>query len=614
MARAPVGSFLGMLRKRKLLRSSHLRISSWYRQVIVLADFRYSTGLLQVPITRYATESRRIVRAEGARSRPSSTNARWICDFMTASTDRGLITGFLRSLEDHAQRPALEVDQSVLTYADLATRASDLAATINGSGAESEPVAAVYAYRSVTAYAGILGTLMSGKGYVPLHPHFPAARTRDMLSLSGADTVIVGAEAATRLPEVLEGIDRDLLLICPDTADVEPLRQRWNRHRFIGAGELIRSSSLIVPDKVDLDACAYLLFTSGSTGRPKGVPVSQGNVTSYLEYISKRYDITPEDRASQAFQPTFDVSVHDMFVTWGHGACLCSVPHRSLMAPARFIQEKRLTLWYSVPSVIMFLSRMHMLKPGVFPTLRMSFFAGEALPASLAAQWQAAAPNSIVENLYGPTEATITITHYRWSPDSMARCRSGNVPMGPVFSTQKAAVVDERLQPVPDGRPGELCLSGSQVTRAYLNDPQKTASQYVRLPDGGDLIWYRTGDRVIRDPDGCIHYLGRIDLQVQIRGYRVELQEVEHVVRAAAGGDLAVAVPYPVRDGCAEGVHVFVCGRADEAVRKQILSECGRRLPDYMVPRSVRFREAMPLNANGKIDRDVLASSLEKVS
>jgi len=530
-----------------------------------------------------------------------------------ASTDRGLVTGFLESVEAHGRRPALEVDQSVLTYEGLAAAASDLAATIRACEPGTQPVGAVYAYRSVTAYAGVLGTLLSGKGYVPLHPHFPAARTRDMLTLSGANTVIVGAEAIAQLDEVLEGIERRLLLICPDIGDVSPFRQRWSRHRFVGAGELTRSGKLVVPDEIDPEACAYMLFTSGSTGRPKGVPVSQGNVVSYFDYISKRYDITPEDRASQAFQMTFDVSVHDMFMTWSHGACLCSIPHRQLMAPARFIQDKRLTMWYSVPSVIMFLSRMRMLKPGMFPTLRMSFFAGEALPAGLAAQWQEAAPNSIVENLYGPTEATITITHYRWTPDSMARCRNGNVPIGPVFSTQRAVVVDENLQPVPDGRPGELCLSGSQVARGYLNAPEKAAAQFVHLPGDGEAIWYRTGDRVIRDTDGCIHYLGRIDLQVQIRGYRVELQEVEHVVRRAAGTDMAVAVPHPVRDGCAEGVHVFICGQADEAVRKRVLNECGRRLPDYMVPRSVRFRDVMPLNANGKIDRDVLAGSLESV-
>jgi amino acid adenylation domain-containing protein len=528
-------------------------------------------------------------------------------------TDRGLIAGFLRSVRDFGQRPALEVDQDVLTYAELAARASRLATAIRRFEVESRPVAGVYAYRSATAYAGILGILMAGKGYVPLHPHFPAVRTRDMLALSDAETVIVGSEALAGLAGTLEAIDRPLLLICPDTTDLARLRRRWSRHRFIGADELVPAGDLIDPGQVDPESCAYLLFTSGSTGQPKGVPVSQGNVTSYLNYIANRYDIRPEDRASQAFQMTFDVSVHDMFVTWGHGACLCCLPHRTVMAPARFIQEKRLTLWFSVPSVIMFLSRMRMLKPGIFPSLRMSLFAGEPLPAGLAAQWQAAAPNSIVENLYGPTEATITITHYRWTPDSPARSVNGIVPIGPVFSTQQAAVVNDELSAVADGEPGELCVAGSQVTRGYLNVPEKTASQYVRLPGDDRTVWYRTGDRVIRDPDGCIHYLGRIDRQVQIRGYRVELQEVEQVVRGAAGTELAVAVPHPVRNGCAEGIHVFVCGHADDRIRQRIMAECGRRLPDYMVPRSVRFRLNLPLNANGKIDRDGLTESLETV-
>jgi amino acid adenylation domain-containing protein len=523
----------------------------------------------------------------------------------------GLVSGFLASCEQHPHRPALYVNKTTLTYEQLAQQASALAATIAAAELHTEPLAAVFAYRSVTAYAGVLGILMAGKGYVPLHPHFPPGRTREMLLRSGANTIILGSEALSCLDSVLEGVERALLLICPDLADVESLRHCWPRHRFIASGEIAAPPTEYVAREVDPAGCAYLLFTSGSTGTPKGVPVSHTNVLSYVDYISSRYSIGPEDRASQAPDISFDLSVHDLFVTWANAACLCVLPQQEIMAPAQFITDNKLTLWVSVPSVIMFLSRMHLLKPGVFSTLRLSLFCGEPLPAALATQWQKAAPNSVVENLYGPTEATVAISHYRWTSHSPQECRNGVVPIGTTFTTQRSAIIDEHRRPLPDGEPGELCLAGAQVTRGYLNAPELTAAQYIHVGDDPETIWYRTGDRVVRDSGGCMHFLGRIDNQVQIRGYRVELQEIEHVVRRAAGTETAVALAFPVRDGCAEGVHVFVCGPEDDSARVRVLAECAKSLPDYMIPRSVRFKAKLPMNANGKIDRRELTACLE---
>jgi amino acid adenylation domain-containing protein len=362
---------------------------------------------------------------------------------------------------------------------------------------------------------------------------------------------------------------------------------------------------------VSPDAIAYLLFTSGSTGEPKGVPISHANVRAYIRHICDRFQVNEHDRFSQMFDLTFDLSVHDMFVCWERGACLYSVPETSLMAPAKFVKDHCLTMWFSVPSAIGLMAKMGMLKPRVFPSLRVSLFCGEPLPSVYASAWQEAAPNSVIENLYGPTETTIAITSYRWDPESSpSACVNGIVPIGWVFDGQQACVIDHERNPVPIGERGELCLSGSQVTRGYWENPRKTAEQLVRLRSFGERVWYRTGDLVRQDQSGCFYYLGRIDHQVKIRGYRVELQEVEFVLRKASGSGQVAAVAWPVREGIAEGIVAFIGGRL-QCDANAIVRYCREALPDYMVPRQIHVLDALPLNENGKLDRFKLIKMLE---
>jgi acyl-CoA synthetase (AMP-forming)/AMP-acid ligase II len=267
-------------------------------------------------------------------------------------------------------------------------------------------------------------------------------------------------------------------------------------------------------------------------------------------------------------------------------------------------------MWFSVPSALAFMSKMRMLNPGCFPSLRCSLFCGEPLPATSAKAWQQAAPNSIVENLYGPTEATIAITHYRWDGErSVEKSVNGIVPIGWVFEGQKSCVIDREVNVLPKGEIGELCLAGTQVTSGYWNRPQNTKEQFIRLPSVGKELWYRTGDLVREDEDGCLHYVGRMDSQVKIRGHRVELQEIDLVLRKASGAEQAVCLAWPFEDGSADGIVAFICGRR-ELDEHRVVAYCKKFLPQYMVPRKVYFIDEMPLNVNGKIDRLKLAERL----
>ncbi|MGH9447403.1 MAG: AMP-binding protein, partial [Terriglobia bacterium] len=255
--------------------------------------------------------------------------------------------------------------------------------------------------------------------------------------------------------------------------------------------------------------------------------------------------------------------------------------------------------------------KMRLINSGCFPSLRCSLFCGEPLPAGYAHLWQGAAAHSILENLYGPTETTIAISHYRWrGAESPEECVNGLVPIGRIFEGQQYRIVNHEDQRISAGESGELCLAGSQVATGYWHHDTTTPGRFGPLPEGGDAIWYRTGDRVREDQQGCLHYLGRLDDQVKIRGHRVELREIEAVLRAACGSEQVVTLPWRAQHGSAGGVVAFVSvvERLDHA---RALAYCRQFLPSYMVPQRLYELHDMPRTINGKVDRLALAERLK---
>ncbi len=507
---------------------------------------------------------------------------------MTARTQReSLSSRFLRSADLFPERPALEVSGVTLTYGELHNRALEIAALLlerDPAGAGPQ-LTAVFGSRSAGAYSAILGILFRGHGYVPLNPRYPPIRNRDILERSGCRVLVVDEADLDRAREVTEGLREQPLLVVP------------------GSEEIQHDADLPMDGP---DPPAYLLFTSGSTGRPKGVLVRQANVLAFLDAVADRYDLNETDRLSQLFDLTFDLSVFDLFAAWQQGACVCSPNTTQLLRPVDFVRDSGLTVWFSVPSAAMFLDRLGGLKPGMFPTLRLSLFCGEALTAELANAWAAAAPNSIVENLYGPTEATIACTAQRWEPGSPSGA-NGFVPIGEPIGATEASVVDEALRKVDPGEAGQLLLGGPQVVEGYWDDPAETARSFVRMAGHGP--GYLTGDRVVRPHEGApLEYLGRIDTQIKILGHRVELEEVEAVLREETRAEV-VAVGWPLTPSGAAGIVAFIVSTSiDPVPLRRALSD---RLPEYMVPREVRLVTELPLNANGKRDRKAVLAMLE---
>jgi amino acid adenylation domain-containing protein len=358
----------------------------------------------------------------------------------------------------------------------------------------------------------------------------------------------------------------------------------------------------------DRDAVAYTLFTSGSTGTPKGVPIRHRNLARYLAYAIDRYEVGPGSRLSQTFELTFDPSVFDMFVAWCSGATLVVARPDDLMTPVRFVNDNEITHWFCVPSVASLAMRLRALRPGCMPDLRWSLFCGEQLTLGQARAWAQAAPASVLENLYGPTELTVTCTGYRLPRDREQWPRTSNdtVPIGAVYAHLDGVLLDgDGLEAVE----GELCVRGPQRFDGYLDAAQdegrfvRHEGQRTSAPAGPPAPddWYRTGDRV-RLEDGALVHLGRLDDQVKLHGYRVELGEIEAVLRAHGAVHDVVVLAL----GKGPQLHAVYTG---DGVDERELAELVRgRLPAYMSPRRYVRVDRLPLNANGKIDRRALAA------
>lgn len=515
------------------------------------------------------------------------------------------------SAERFPGSPAVRVEGQTLSYNELWVIACRIAATIQANPEFTKvPLTAVFAYRSVTAFAAVLAALLAGNGYVPLNRTFPVERTHVMFKRSDCRSIIVDTGSLPQLSKLLNGEPEPLLVVLPDESDVEAYRERWPRHTFLGLRDL-KSAELWAQPVATPDSIAYLLFTSGSTGIPKGIMVSHQNVTSFLDYMVDRYEITDQDRLSQMFDMTFDLSVFDMFAAWERGACVCCPSQKNLIKPDKFIRDTKLTVWFSVPSTVAFMKQFGALKPGRYPSLRLSLFCGEPLPVSSVTPWLEAAPNSTLENLYGPTELTISCTVYRWDPfRSKGESELGIVPIGYPHPGMNVLVVDKNLNEVGPGEEGELLMTGPQMSLGYWKDPEKTASSFL-IPPGRQETYYRTGDRVRRPiGDGSLTHLGRADFQVKVLGHRVELGEIESVVRKHSGLDGVIALGWPVTPSGFGGIEVFLEGEVKE--KDLLCNAVASALPEFMVPRRFHYMRRLPRNVNDKFDRKALLKLLEE--
>lgn len=502
---------------------------------------------------------------------------------------------FLQAAAKAPGHPAITAGGETLSYGRFAARAQQMAAAL--AAAESPdrtPVTAIYLSRNADTYAAVLAALMRGHAYVPLNPKFPPERNRYILDRSGASALLHEDADSAAVQDILAA----------DSGEPAPAAPQC-----ISSGSLPSEPVGGLPERLHDNPYAYILFTSGSTGKPKGVALRHSNLGAYLDAVFKVANYGPGDRLSQNFDLTFDLSVHDMFVCWRAGAHLIVPSERDLEAPAEYVQREKVTCWFSVPSLAQKMRQQGGVKPGALSGLRLSLFCGEALPVELAQEWSRATGNR-VENWYGPTEATISCTRLVL-PDDPAQItgRNGLVPIGTALPGMTARVYKEDGSPAAPGGTGELLMCGPQVADGYLQDPEKTAAAFM-VPADQDQIHYRTGDRVHLQEDGTLQFIERMDNQIKIRGYRVELGEIEAVLRTAAPGCEAVVVPLPLKSPAPTSLVGVVEGYSGPG--REIREAIAGRLPDYMSPARVLVMPQFPKNASGKVDRGAIGQRVLK--
>jgi len=522
---------------------------------------------------------------------------------------------FFDSAERFADRTALVVDKHQYSYSELSIAAKATAAVLGSNLPERVQLVALFGQRSAASYAGVLGILAAGRGYVPLNPKFPVGRNLQVLDNSGVRAIVVDMGFLESFAPLLEAVESSLTIFCLRLGRAQVDVQLPARHEVFWV-DCAATEYDVVARAASTDDVAYLLYTSGSTGVPKGVRITHRSASAYVERIRERYDFSPDDRFSQCFDLSFDLSVHDMFVCWGVGACLYCLPDTATLGPTKFILNNCLTVWFSVPSTIAMCQKLRILKPGTLTSLRISLFCGEPLLVASAEAWTKAAPNSSIDNLYGPTEATISFTGYTFrSGTPVAAHEVGIVPIGEPFPGLGCVLLGKDLKPVQTGEIGELCLGGDQLSLGYWKDSGKTKKSFlnISIPEH-PLIdrWYRTGDLARYTAEQGYMWIGRIDSQIKLLGHRVELSEIEHHLRNAAESNLSVAVDWPRTESGASGIVGFVSG--SDISSEKILRRCREAMPSYMVPRAIQHIDNFPLNANGKVDRGQLRAMLEQGS
>ncbi|NUR61139.1 MAG: amino acid adenylation domain-containing protein [Catenulispora sp.] len=499
--------------------------------------------------------------------------------------------------------PAVTFEGNTLTYAELATRAYQVAHRLREHGAGPGRLVAVCAQRSPELVVGLLGVLFSGAAYVPLDPDHPADRLAFMLSDAEPVAVLTTGTARSAVPPtglpVFELDDATAWSDAPATAP-EP-----------SAGP---------------EDPAYAIYTSGSTGQPKGVLNGHRGVVNRLHWMQRRYGLTAADTVLQKTPAGFDVSVWEFFWPLLTGARLVLARpdgHKDAAYLRELISAEGVTTAHFVPSMLaVFLAQEEIAEDSgeavqEISCLKRIVCSGEELPVDLALRALAAMPHAELHNLYGPTEAAIDVTAYHCTTEALTgRAR---VPIGAPIDNMRIYVLDEHGEPLPVGVPGELNLAGVGLAHGYLRRAELTAEKFVTGLDGQRL--YRTGDLGRWRPDGTVEFLGRIDSQVKVRGLRIELGEIEAALREQPGvRDAAVAVREDV-PGDKRLAAYLVFDTAPDAASDTasdpdsetqpdaapdaaaLRSALRRRLPEHMVPATFDAIAELPLSPNGKLDR-----------
>lgn len=508
-----------------------------------------------------------------------------------------LATSFSEVLNTNAARPALRYPEANHSYCELGQWVESLAALMLSRGLRQGDVIAIGHNKRPLAYALMLAALRIGVAYVNIDVASPTARSSRILQVSGASLLFFD-DPNYRDQMTDLAATHGCPIVFLDTATLPDVdeRDRATQHRL---ARLIDGSCI-----------AYIMFTSGSTGVPKGVAVTHQNVLHFIAWGQERFGISNMDNFANLSPMYFDNSVFDFYVGLFSGASLTPVYRELLTNPYElvpYVGRMACTVWFSVPSLLIYLMAMKAMNPSALASLRTVVFGGEGYPkVELKKLYDLFSGQASLVNVYGPTECTCICSGYTLTADDFIDLQ-GLPTLGRLNPNFDYRILDEQGK---DAAEGELCLIGPNVAAGYFNDPERTAAAFYTIADLNRFMkrMYRTGD-LVREEGGMLFFVGRKDNQIKHMGYRIELEEIEHALVKLPRIDQA-AVVYQ-RINAAYGKLIGFVASREELNAREILSQLGTLLPDYMVPSKIIVAAELPKNANGKVDRQQLKSSLD---
>ncbi len=515
--------------------------------------------------------------------------------------------GVSASARQHPERLAVQDADGSISYAQL-ERGSDQLATLLGSwGIGRGDRVAILMPKSVRSVITMVGTSKAGAAYVPVDPAAPVARSAFIIGNAAARVLVTNKRLLGALTELMPQLTsvQAILVADLDSADAPAAAVATHTWDAVTATEPRNANRATIEDDP-----AYILYTSGSTGTPKGVVISHRNALTFVEWGLDVYHPKAEDRFSNHAPLHFDLSVFDIYCALHSGASVHLVPDRLAPFPmelAKWIEEKRISIWYSVPSALIRMLQQGQLERFTYESLRVLNFAGEVFPVKHLRPVMERFSHASFYNLYGPTETNVCtfLEVPRPLPPEIT-----DLSIGHSCANYDCFAVSEDGTRSKLGEEGELVVRGPGVALGYWGLPERTAQSFVQNPLHADFVdlAYRTGDIVTTATDGSFTFLGRRDHMVKTRGYRVELGEIEHVLHQHSAVNAAAVFSVPDED---IGARLWAAVVPEGSLTSEdLVGFCKTRLPHYAIPETFVLVPEMPRTSTGKVDRRALADSL----